>query len=100
MNSPANRSGKPSHAFIQSLEPVFLDACGYAGFELRASDESGEKTALVTPDIAACADCLCEVFDPANRRHLYPFTNCTDCGSRFSIIEALPYDRANTALCM
>ncbi len=89
---------KPPRAFIQSLEPVFLDTAGYAGFEVRPSDESGEKTALALPDIAVCADCLREIFDPANRRYLYPFTNCTNCGPRFTIVEGLPYDRARTSM--
>ena len=89
---------QPPRAFIQSLEPVWLDAAGYAGFEVRPSDESGEKTALAPPDIAVCAECLREIFDPANRRHLYPFTNCANCGPRFTIIEALPYDRAHTTM--
>ena len=71
---------------------------GYAGFEIRESIDTGAKTAFVLPDIATCADCLREIFDPSDRRHLYAFTNCTHCGPRFSIIESLPYDRANTSM--
>ena len=89
---------RPPRSFIQSLESSWLDALGCTGFEIRASDAGGEKVALVLPDIATCPDCLREIFDPANRRHCYPFTNCTNCGPRFSLIEALPYDRANTSM--
>ena len=89
---------KPPRSFIQSMETTWLDAVGFKQFEIRASETGGEKTALVLPDIATCPDCLREVFDPKNRRHLYPFTNCTNCGPRFSIIESLPYDRANTSM--
>ncbi len=89
---------RPPHSFIQSLESSWLDPVGYAGFEIRASETGGSKTALVLPDIATCPDCLREIFDPTNRRYRYPFTNCTHCGPRFSIITALPYDRANTTM--
>jgi hydrogenase maturation protein HypF len=89
---------KPPLAIIQSLESSFLDVAGYEGFEIRYSDHTGPKTALILPDIAICADCLREIFDPANRRYRYPFTNCTNCGPRFSIIEELPYDRPNTSM--
>ena len=89
---------KPPRAFIQSLEPSFLDLTGFTGFEIRPSDESGTKTALILPDIATCPDCLAEIFDPSNRRYLYPFTNCTNCGPRFTIINSLPYDRPNTTM--
>ncbi len=89
---------KPPRSFIQSLEVSWLDALGYTGFEISHSETGGCKTALVLPDIATCPDCLREVFDASNRRYAYPFTNCTNCGPRFSIIEALPYDRANTSM--
>ena len=56
---------KPPHAFIQSLESSYLDPLGFEGFEIRHSDEAGEKTALVLPDLATCPDCLREIFDPA-----------------------------------
>jgi hydrogenase maturation protein HypF len=89
---------KPPRAIIQSLEFSFLDATGYETFEIRESAESGAKTTLILPDIATCPDCLAEISDSNNRRHRYPFTNCTNCGPRFSIIEELPYDRANTSM--
>jgi hydrogenase maturation protein HypF len=89
----------PPRAIIQSIDVSHLDPIGYPGiFEIRESDESESKTAVVMPDIATCADCLREVFDPQNRRFQYPFTNCTNCGPRYSIIEAVPYDRANTSM--
>jgi hydrogenase maturation protein HypF len=89
---------KPPRSFIQSLEASWLDSVGYAAFDIRPSEIGGNKTALVLPDIATCPDCLREIFDPKNRRHRYPFTNCTNCGPRFSIIESLPYDRVNTSM--
>jgi hydrogenase maturation protein HypF len=89
---------RPPRSSIQSLEPSFLSPIGFHTFEIRPSDHTGERTALVLPDIATCADCLREIGDPADRRYCYPFTNCTNCGPRFSIIRALPYDRCNTTM--
>jgi len=89
---------KPPLAIIQSFESSFLDIVGYQSFEIRYSDDTGPKTALILPDIAICADCLRDLLDPSNRRYRYPFTNCTNCGPRFSIIEELPYDRPNTSM--
>jgi hydrogenase maturation protein HypF len=89
---------KPLHALIQDLQWEFLEPVHHRGFEIRQSEGSGDKTALVLPDFAICPDCLREIFDPNNRRYRYPFTNCTHCGPRFSIIEALPYDRPNTTM--
>src|SRR5215467_12021980 len=89
---------KPPRSFIQSLESSYLDPMGFTGFEIRKSDSEGEKNAVLLPDIAVCSDCLGDISDPNNRRYLYPFTNCTNCGPRFSVIESLPYDRANTTM--
>jgi hydrogenase maturation protein HypF len=89
---------RPRHASIHSLEYSFLDAIGLQTFKIQNSESSGAKRTIIPPDIATCADCLREVFDPLNRRYLYPFTNCTNCGPRFTIIESLPYDRPNTTM--
>ena len=92
------RSEPPPRASIQSLEQSVLDPAGYSSFEIRKSEDAGEKVATVLPDIATCPDCLREILDADDRRHGYPFTNCTNCGPRYSIIEALPYDRPNTTM--
>lgn len=89
---------KPARAVIQSLESSYLGAIGHGVFEIRESQDRGAKTAFILPDVATCADCLREIVEPTNRRFCYPFTNCTNCGPRFSIIEELPYDRANTSM--
>ena len=91
-------SEKPSHTVIISLEYSFLDVTGFTSFEIRESKSNGQISALILPDISVCNDCLREMFDPKDRRYLYPFINCTNCGPRFSIIEKIPYDRPNTSM--
>jgi len=88
---------RPPRAVIQSLEWAVLDPVGYDRFEIRPS-VGGETTALVLPDIATCPDCVRELFDRTDRRFRYPFANCTNCGPRYSIILALPYDRPSTTM--
>jgi hydrogenase maturation protein HypF len=88
----------PPRAIVQSIESDWLEPAGFERFDIRHSDNTGAKTVLVLPDIATCPDCLVELSDPADRRRHYPFTNCTNCGPRFTIIEALPYDRPNTTM--
>ena len=72
------------------------------GFAIVASESGagsgGGPTALVPPDVAVCDACMAEVLDPGDRRHRYPFANCTDCGPRFTIIRSLPYDRPSTTM--
>jgi len=88
---------KPAISFIQSFEHSFVDPAHFDIFEIRESTD-GAKTALILPDIATCGECQQEIFDPGNRRYRYPFTNCTNCGPRFTIVEALPYDRPRTSM--
>jgi hydrogenase maturation protein HypF len=89
---------RPPRSVIHTLDATWRPAAGYAAFEIRHSDRHGAKTALILPDIATCPACLAEVLDPADRRYGYPFTNCTNCGPRLTIIQALPYDRPNTTM--
>jgi len=88
----------PSDTVFQSAESVYLDLFGYKDFKIKDSHNSGDQTTTISPDIATCVDCLKEIFDPSNRRYHYPFTNCSHCGPRFSIIETLPYDRQRTSM--
>ena len=89
---------KPKLSVITSLEHSFLDPLGYSKFEIKKSEEVDDVSAFILPDITVCDDCLKEMFDSEDRRYLYPFINCTNCGPRFSIIESLPYDRPNTSM--
>jgi len=91
---------KPSIARVDEVKATWLDPIGYQEFEIRASPstERDPKSAGVLPDLATCSDCLAEIFDPNHRRYRYPFTNCTHCGPRYTIIQGLPYDRATTTM--
>ena len=89
----------PPLASIKTIEAETLPPAGYSGFEIRLSEPSEKEFALVSPDIATCPDCLREMYDPADRRYLYPFTNCTNCGPRYSIVHGVPYDRLLTTMC-
>ena len=87
----------PPLAQITAIEAADVPVTGETGFGI-AKSEGGARSALVSPDMAICADCLRELLDPADRRHRYPFINCTNCGPRYSIILDIPYDRPNTTM--
>lgn len=88
----------PPHAVIDMRRSAMLTPQGARGFSVLASTAPCVGAAVVMADFATCPDCLGEIWDPANRRHRYPFTTCTQCGPRYSVIEALPYDRARTTM--
>lgn len=89
----------PPLSRIESIErSVCLETKNFQNFRILASETTSEKFVPISADIAACADCLREMFDPNDRRYRYPFINCTNCGPRFTIIENVPYDRSMTTM--
>jgi len=89
---------KPPLAVIERVEASLLPPIGYTTFTIESSQADAEGFVLVSPDIATCPDCLQEVWNPTDRRYRYPFTNCTNCGPRFTIIRDIPYDRPKTTM--
>ena len=95
------RDDAPPRARVEAVHVAALPGPGPAamsGFTIDESVAAPAAERLFPPDIATCDDCLRELFDPADRRFRYPFTNCTNCGPRATIIEELPYDRAQTSM--
>lgn len=91
--------GLPPLARITSLRREELPlADGETAFAIAHSEGRHGHAVLVSPDVATCGNCLADMRDPANRRYRYPFTNCTDCGPRYTITRSIPYDRATTSM--
>ena len=88
----------PAMARIEHIQTTFSSPLGYTDFQIKESLTQKDKYQLVSPDIATCTDCRDEIFNPDDRRFRYPFTNCTNCGPRFTIIEDIPYDRPKTTM--
>lgn len=88
----------PPVAKVRSIDSADIPYEEVSGFSIVASEGATERNVSIPPDLATCDDCLADVFDPANRRYLYPFTNCTNCGPRYTIVRDVPYDRAATTM--
>ena len=89
----------PPQARIEACQTELLaPRGGEDGFRILASSRSGDIVAGMPPDLATCAECLDDVIAPGGRRQGYPFTNCTACGPRFTIVRELPYDRERTTM--
>ncbi len=92
------RENPPPLAVVASFTAETLPDAGHREFRVASSDTGGEAEAFLLPDLAMCAACRREIFDPRDRRYRYPFTTCTHCGPRYSIVESLPYDRPRTTM--
>ena len=92
------RQAPPRQAVVTGIEQQVLAAKGDQQFAVVLSEPSGAAEVHIAPDLATCDDCLRELNDPRDRRHGYPFLNCTNCGPRFTILRDLPYDRANSSM--
>ncbi len=88
----------PPLANITSVESSEIAVTGDTEFKIIVSEKEGQGDVHIAPDSAVCADCLKELFDPADRRFRYPFINCTNCGPRLTIINDIPYDRVHTSM--
>ncbi|NWF97341.1 MAG: carbamoyltransferase HypF [Nitrospirae bacterium] len=87
----------PPLSQILSIETIDLPYHGYKDFRIEESKDEGSFT-LISPDVSICNDCLNEMLDRNDRRYLYPFINCTNCGPRYTITKCVPYDRPNTTM--
>jgi hydrogenase maturation protein HypF len=92
------RTKAPPLAHIEDIAVEYRPPAGYETFEIRHSQAQEGKYQLISPDVATCKPCLDELLDPEDRRYRYQFTNCTNCGPRFTIIEDMPYDRPRTTM--
>jgi hydrogenase maturation protein HypF len=88
----------PPQSRIESVDLEEQPVEGFQQFEIKESHIKVDEYQLISPDIATCPLCISEIFNPSDRRYCYPFTNCTNCGPRFTIIEDMPYDRRNTTM--
>src|SRR5271169_17156 len=92
------KSHPPEAAQISEVRVASAEPVGFTEFAIRESAAGRRPTVRISPDLPACEQCLQELFDPNDRRHHYPYINCTNCGPRYSVIRSLPYDRPHTTM--
>ncbi|MEN8076549.1 carbamoyltransferase HypF [Clostridioides difficile] len=92
------KNNPPPLANIISIKVLEMNNINYKSFSIKISNNNLKATTYISPDFSICPQCKEEIFDVNNRRYKYPFTNCTNCGPRFSIIKELPYDRQTTTM--
>ena len=88
----------PPAASIAEIDVRPAEATGVHEFTIRTSQPRERPTVRISPDLPVCDECLKELFDPADPRYWYPYINCTNCGPRYTVVLALPYDRLNTTM--
>jgi len=89
---------RPAASRVDSVSASAVQPSGNKDFLIARSGGRTPSSAIIPADLALCADCRAELLDPSDRRHLYPFTNCTNCGPRFTIVKSVPYDRPATTM--
>lgn len=92
------KNNAPPLSYIDNIEIEEKQLLDYTDFSIKESEKVEQSITLISPDVAMCDDCKADILDPNNRRYGYPFTNCTNCGPRFSIIKSIPYDRDKTTM--
>lgn len=107
VQGPAERVNEFADALISKAPPLSNPVLerrkqeqrqDFSGFEIRASESGSDARVFIPPDYFCCDDCVADINTPGNRRYRYAFTNCTQCGPRYTLIRALPYDRPNTSM--
>jgi hydrogenase maturation protein HypF len=88
----------PELSIITGISVTLIEFENHSDFSIIQSEKEDSTTALISPDVSVCKDCMDELFDPNDRRYLYPFLNCTNCGPRYTIIDDIPYDRPKTSM--
>lgn len=92
------KASPPAAAHIAQIEIFTSEPAGLTEFTILETRENSQPTVRISPDLSVCDECLKELFDPADKRYLYPYINCTNCGPRYSVTLRLPYDRHNTTM--